>query len=810
MRGRQFVAWMILVAFILLMCSACHSAEDAVKDTTGEAQTTDAADVSGSAGETEGEIGTKEEPDEIPDESTKKERYEAITAELTEIRFEGQMPEDMPWLKPQVITTQKELRVFKQKTEELWGIDKRTEQKRFDSVIEHYSSEGLEEKALIGLFVRQYNWDYTYDVEIIKDNEMKQLELTLFAQRPEAENYVQDCTWILMVEVDRSALEGIEKTTVEVKKTMGGSRNTVWSDVVVIPGSTEEQMQVIKGAEALQAKGQSWGVAESLDWKVLTRNYMVAREAENAIIAFTMVDGSLGYDYDARVIFDQDSKELTVEVFRCDEGKTKFQAISAKIILVEVKRSDLEKAIKIKGNLINVRCTKEDLAEWNRPYGVADKLLSSHSVDLDHDGTKEELYLYYLATNFFQRTVSELEVGVIKDGEILWSERRTMAPNPNGIVNAYFLYQQEGKDYLLFYSKEKSTQDREYGSNFKCFYLDEKGSYIQYDSDSIWLTWRGYKKERFPIPADRLQSYADHANRLLENSVCLYSELDGEIYLAPSIANQAVGYYEDLSLLFSDDADYSGCTTIAEKTAVFNQKRLEEWFADGQVPEMPEEFKLLMCKLITEKRGVMSLFPQLRAEERSVWFKDYNGEKLQIVEPEYESTSPASYPGKVYYRADAGETPEEVAKIMVEAMVQRMMEDSQGQEFVITKYRITDQHLTSWEDIVANYTNYCWEEYLAAYRGVKDNLLEYAEKWVKESFAYGKYEAPLSEDMWYFYPSGYYHFEGWYLGTFESYAEMETVVDGMVRFYYQGGNPQFILVKYGDVYCMQKGTHWGE
>ena len=53
MRGRQFVAWMILVAFILLMCSACHSVEDAVKDTTGEVQTTDAADVSGSAGETE-------------------------------------------------------------------------------------------------------------------------------------------------------------------------------------------------------------------------------------------------------------------------------------------------------------------------------------------------------------------------------------------------------------------------------------------------------------------------------------------------------------------------------------------------------------------------------------------------------------------------------------------------------------------------------------------------------------------------------------------------------------------------------------
>lgn len=56
MRGRQFAAWIILAAFILMMCTACHGAENAVKDTTGEGQTLDAADVSmGTSGETEGE-----------------------------------------------------------------------------------------------------------------------------------------------------------------------------------------------------------------------------------------------------------------------------------------------------------------------------------------------------------------------------------------------------------------------------------------------------------------------------------------------------------------------------------------------------------------------------------------------------------------------------------------------------------------------------------------------------------------------------------------------------------------------------------
>ena len=79
MRGRQYVAWMILVALVLL-CTACHSAEDAVKDTTGEVQTTDAADVSGSAGETKGET---EETSEQPE----KERYEDISAKVTSLRF---------------------------------------------------------------------------------------------------------------------------------------------------------------------------------------------------------------------------------------------------------------------------------------------------------------------------------------------------------------------------------------------------------------------------------------------------------------------------------------------------------------------------------------------------------------------------------------------------------------------------------------------------------------------------------------------------------------------------------------------------
>ena len=351
-----------------------------------------------------------------------------------------------------------------------------------------------------------------------------------------------------------------------------------------------------------------------------------------------------------------------------------------------------------------------------------------------------------------------------------------------------------------------------YHNNYECFHLDENGREIIDHSDSIYLEDSYYDANTFPFSADEIEGYVERLNQAIENNVILLASINNEIYYAPSDVSPEAGicYVEDLGTLFTPwNGDYTGCETIAEKVEVLNRGLINRWFDNGQIPEMPETFTSLMEQLVTEKKSAMKVFTQLNTTDRSVWFEEYNGEKLQFVEPEYESTSPVDYPGKVYYCADEGETPEEVAKIMVEAMVARMMEASQGTDFVITKYRIGKQSLTDWTDIVEGLTDSCWEEYLREHRNVDEEMESYARRWIEERFQYGMYQVPLGGEMWYFYPSGYYHFEGSYLGTFEDYAETETVVDGMVPFYYQGSNPQFILVKQGDVYCMQKGTQWG-
>ena len=211
----------------------------------------------------------------------------------------------------------------------------------------------------------------------------------------------------------------------------------------------------------------------------------------------------------------------------------------------------------------------------------------------------------------------------------------------------------------------------------------------------------------------------------------------------------------------------------------------------------------------------MTYFDGLLEPNRSLWFEDYNGEKLQIVDPEeeYVAGTPLSYPGKIYYRAEAGESPEEVTNIMVQALFSHLMEASRGQEITITDYRIGQQELTSWEDTVETYINDCWAEYLNQKCEVKEDLLQYAKDWIQKRF-YGKswsWDVGLQEDMWSFYMGGYYRYEGG-VPTFEERASWGQLVDGMVSICYGDGihAGMFIVAKDGDVYCMQSALYWGK
>jgi len=273
----------------------------------------------------------------------------------------------------------------------------------------------------------------------------------------------------------------------------------------------------------------------------------------------------------------------------------------------------------------------------------------------------------------------------------------------------------------------------------------------------------------FPVKAEELERYAEYVNNVLADSVCIFSDAGGIVTYADATAELSWGengpHRENFELLFADETVYGDCDTVAEKVEVFNRRQKEKWFADGEIPEMPEEFKGLMADLMEEIRPQMTLFETLLDPDRSGWFAAYNGEKLQVVEPEEEYTAgwPLSYPGKIYYRAEAGESPEDVVKYMTAALLEHLEAVSQKQDMVITDYRLEEQELISWEDIVETYTNNCWMDYLNQFGKVTENLMHYGREWIGKRVSGNDVSmraVGLQEDMWYFFLRGYYRYNG--------------------------------------------------
>lgn len=79
--------------------------------------------------------------------------------------------------------------------------------------------------------------------------------------------------------------------------------------------------------------------------------------------------------------------------------------------------------------------------------------------------------------------------------------------------------------------------------------------------------------------------------------------------------------------------------------------------------------------------------------ERSRWFADYNGEKLQRIASEDEQYMASMIPDTVYYRADTGEKPEEFVIKMLDAMIEPLMIPSENRSYTIKKYDIREQEL---------------------------------------------------------------------------------------------------------------------
>ncbi len=445
--------------------------------------------------------------------------------------------------------------------------------------------------------------------------------------------------------------------------------------------------------------------------------------------------------------------------------------------------------------------TKELVVGGEKYTGV----IGVYETDLDHDGADEILIAQYE-----ENAGNPMAwVKLIKNDSVVWEEELPMANPASG--NAYFLYTQDGLDYLVQYHTFQTNYAE---ASYIKFYFEEGfvKEIVDTNGVKVFSTPQYYYPGDFPVSSDSVKAYVAGVNTVLENSFLICGRLNGEF--AFSTEESKITYAESadrlMEVAFVKGPDYSGCKNLDEKLTILNQYLLNQWFVDGKVPEMPEEFKTHMEQLLVAARNRMNWMPELAGADRSEWFADYNGEKLQMIKAEKDGGSAlAAFRGTVYYRADQGETVETVAKRMAEAIAESMMLPAEGRGFTITKYLITEQNLLSWDDLVASYTDLCWYSYLREHREVGSDLLDEAAKWVEQRSFEG--EIPLQDEMWYFVPKGYYRYEGYDLVTFETKAQYAgEIVDEMIPLSYDGMDVYFLLVKQGDVYRLQKVSCWNE
>lgn len=168
------------------------------------------------------------------------------------------------------------------------------------------------------------------------------------------------------------------------------------------------------------------------------------------------------------------------------------------------------------------------------------------------------------------------------------------------------------------------------------------------------------------------------------------------------------------------------------------------------------------------------------------FFVNYNGEKVQrIISEDGNTYSPARCNDIIFYRADAGESPEDVLTAMKEAILEPLTVATEERPFTVTSYSVREQTQI-----------YCLapENEIPEESAVPQWILEY--EWEK-----------TADEVW-LLPvlEGYYCFEGTDLVSMDILLESEASRDGMVSFVTQGSEETFlfILMRREDVYRLER------
>ena len=157
-------------------------------------------------------------------------------------------------------------------------------------------------------------------------------------------------------------------------------------------------------------------------------------------------------------------------------------------------------------------------------------------------------------------------------------------------------------------------------------------------------------------------------------------------------------------------------TETAQTEMTETSERTETEIPDSQTQQttttplepiiLGEDYGILYAEEAYIPSEITSGLERITATHPDIWYMDYNGEKLQRIAETQSNYCASCCPDTIFYRADEGETVEEVVKIMLEALIDPMTEDSETRAFTINEYSLGEQLLIEYENgYILSYVN---------------------------------------------------------------------------------------------------------
>lgn len=437
---------------------------------------------------------------------------------------------------------------------------------------------------------------------------------------------------------------------------------------------------------------------------------------------------------------------------------------------------------------------EEGLNRWTAEELAAAK--QTYEVDLNHNGVPELLttQLYYPDGD----TKLSRRIWVMEDSDIIWEleERELYGMMETDLNVGYFLYTEDGKDYLLFYRDGyySAFGGDKYTLELRTLQKDRTGWAETTVKTMEYQGGVGSYTEGGLINPEEAQAFLDVVNGMLgEGQLLLWT---GDRTDGYTEVEKAGTYMEDMDSLFAGGKDYTGCATLEEKIERYNQYRMEEWFPDGVMPEplknivaiIEEEF----AENALEPREEFAAIAQKR-EELFEKYLDWLDDKLQILIVPVTESCPVYFSGNVFYRADDGETIEEVATHLLDALLAKKIENGYNQTF--EDYELEQQSPRKWSMDPGELADELLDSYCS------DGLMKTTytdamlEDWIRseaENWCLVNGVRRLPEDMWLFTPMA-------------SYLDPESGEWKPYTWKWEGEAPvslfnNLLIVKSGDVY----------